>query len=286
MSSSLLVRIRNESTGIEQTYCFYCYFKQWIEHPLFCYLLSDKRCTTTDSELIQSAQYVGLATLPCERLNEQNRIEGYHTGAKSTNAIAPYWQDEIIIGPFYRRGDQFKQLWRQTARGMQSRFKRGPEQMHQWNNKPTTVQDDPIQWNYPRRSNVDPRIAEVAINNIINNLSNNNQIIDYYRILLSMIQSPGVKLNAYYRDPEFMHRITDQPSGPLAAAEIGGSGYVATESKCDTASEAPTAETTGTGTDTGTDTELESDIGIDSLNGAEISMLAEPPASAASAAAP
>lgn len=120
----------------ETTRCIYCDYKQWFNHPRYAYLLSDKRElneeTDPDTELT-GPKHIGLTRHPFMRLNQQNRVKGFHTGAKPTNLHGQFWQHELIIGPFYHGGKRFKEEWRASARGMESRYKKAWDLVKKYN---------------------------------------------------------------------------------------------------------------------------------------------------------
>jgi hypothetical protein len=126
--------------------CIYCVYRQFLRHPKFVYLLSDSRLSQDSGELLKGPQHIGLATHPYLRLRQHNREKGYHTGAKPTNLHGPYWQLEIIIGPFYTKGKAFRQEWRESARGMESRYRHAYHMVCEWNKSSAFIRSNHPRW--------------------------------------------------------------------------------------------------------------------------------------------
>jgi hypothetical protein len=105
--------------------CRYC--QQNLVHPVFIYLARDKRIP--EERLSSMYAYVGLSRHPLHRLYcNQNRMPGWKVGSKCTKAVAPNWQLEMVIGPFFNgRGEAFKRQWRKGARRFRRRVRFGVE---------------------------------------------------------------------------------------------------------------------------------------------------------------
>lgn len=142
--------------------CIYCIYRQFIRHPKFVYLISDSRLNGDIAKLLTGPQHIGLTRHPEMRLHQQNRKEGYLTGAKPTNLHGPFWQQELIIGPFYTMGREFKLEWRQSARGMESRYRHAYEMVCKWNKK-----EDFIQINHPRWDSVGKEDVKKCLDSIM-----------------------------------------------------------------------------------------------------------------------
>lgn len=121
--------------------CVYCTYSTWFTHPKWVYLITDSRVVNdaldyrdpdVKKKILDSAQHIGLATHPYCRLHQQNRKAGYHTGAKPTNLHGSYWQLELVVGPFFEHGKEFKLQWRDSARGFSSRYKCGHQRCMKW----------------------------------------------------------------------------------------------------------------------------------------------------------
>jgi len=103
------------------TTCTHCENTQ--PHPLWIYLMRDKRCPMTEINEINNCEaYIGVSRLPLQRIECHNRIEGYRVGAKCSKSISPHWQIEMVIGPFDVGGKQFKQDWRKASRKLSRRI--------------------------------------------------------------------------------------------------------------------------------------------------------------------
>ncbi len=102
--------------------CKYCL--QSRPHPLFCYLLSDSRCTPSLSNH-RLVAYIGLTRHPFLRLLSHNRSKGFRPGTKCTKSGSNFWQLELIIGPFYHSAKKFKLEWRRSSRKIFSRIRQG-----------------------------------------------------------------------------------------------------------------------------------------------------------------
>jgi hypothetical protein len=102
--------------------CSYCY--QRSPHPLFCYLLSDRRFTS-DFSRHSALPYIGVSRHPLLRLQSHNRVSGFRSGQKCTKPCASFWQLELVIGPFYQSAVAFKKEWRKSSRKIMSRIRQG-----------------------------------------------------------------------------------------------------------------------------------------------------------------
>jgi hypothetical protein len=94
-------------------------------HPVWVYLARDRRIP--NDRLGSMYAYVGMSRHPLHRLAyNQNRAAGWRVGSKSTKSIAPHWQLEMVVGPFYNgQGDAFKNGWRKGARRFRRRVRFG-----------------------------------------------------------------------------------------------------------------------------------------------------------------
>jgi hypothetical protein len=94
-------------------------------HPTFCYLARDRRISNDKVGSVYC--YIGLSRHPIHRLQyNQNRVKGWKVGSKATKQVAPHWQLEMIVGPFYDgNGTRFKEAWRKGARRFKRRVKFG-----------------------------------------------------------------------------------------------------------------------------------------------------------------
>lgn len=103
--------------------CEYCELDPAKKHPVYVYLSSDMREMYDGSLRPRGEHKIGLATLPDCRIHQNNRRPGYHTGAKSTNLKGEFWQAEVVIGPFWDGGSEFRHSWRANARGITNRYR-------------------------------------------------------------------------------------------------------------------------------------------------------------------
>lgn len=115
--------------------CTVCLFSQWFRHPKWAYLATDIRLYDQEysEEFFKGRTKIGAATNVEKRLNQHKRKKGYHTGAKSTNLHGEFWGVEYVIGPLYEGYKDFKIQWRDSARGLKSRYQQGYKQMLYWN---------------------------------------------------------------------------------------------------------------------------------------------------------
>lgn len=111
---------------LHEAKCVYCEFHEWLRHPKFIYFTTDQRKVNEESVDYEPVgdKHIGFSKQPFARINQQNRIKGYHTGSKSTNLHGPHWQPELLIGPFFHEAKRYKDEWRNSSRGMANRYKR------------------------------------------------------------------------------------------------------------------------------------------------------------------
>jgi hypothetical protein len=83
-------------------------------HPLYLYMMSH-----------ETQSYIGVSTNPLFRLNCQNRVPGFASGAKWTRHGAPNWKLDLIIGPFFRGANAFCRQWRDESRKKDCRIAHG-----------------------------------------------------------------------------------------------------------------------------------------------------------------
>ena len=100
--------------------------KQRRRLPRFVYLMS---APAADEEG-KRVPSIGCARNPFVRVRAQNRIKGYPGGSKGTRAGAPHWTLDLIIGPFYRGSNAFKNSWRKKSRKMTCRLVHGLMKAH------------------------------------------------------------------------------------------------------------------------------------------------------------
>ena len=109
--------------------CRYC--REHAQHPQFVYLLTDQRSMTRYNRGEPVGEHhIGMATHPICRMHQNNRVSGYHTGAKATNLQGAHWQLELVIGPFYTGALRFRDAWRKAKRRIMNRY-RAVEQLVQ-----------------------------------------------------------------------------------------------------------------------------------------------------------
>lgn len=107
--------------------CRYC--ENGDAHPLFVYLLSDKRCVN-NPKLHRVVPYVGLSSHPLLRLNAHNRLNCklYGPGNQLTKAGAGHYQLELVYGPLdpgnRGLGRSFRDSCRKRSRKIKSRILR------------------------------------------------------------------------------------------------------------------------------------------------------------------
>jgi len=104
------------------------------EHPLWVYMVTINEEGILNG-VLNCAPQVGLSRSPPVRLNELNRVEGYRPGSKNSLAGAPYWQLELIIGPFVRGGTKFKKDWLAKSRTAVRRLVFGILMADNWNER-------------------------------------------------------------------------------------------------------------------------------------------------------
>jgi len=78
----------------ERTICEYCQHNR--RHPLFLYLISDRRVSSL-FKLNKHQYYVGLSSQPSENVKCDNRERGFRAGKKVTKSISPYWQLQLVF---------------------------------------------------------------------------------------------------------------------------------------------------------------------------------------------
>lgn len=118
------MQFRKQAMSVVESSCQYC--AQHEPHPLFVYLIRDKRSPmTTLQDINKTDAYIGTSRLPLHRLESHNRNKAFRTGAKSSRGIAPYWQVEFILGPFTTGASSCKQRWRSSSRKLSRRIKFG-----------------------------------------------------------------------------------------------------------------------------------------------------------------
>ncbi len=102
--------------------CEYC--ESGATHPLFVYLLSDKRCVNNPKHH-KVVPYIGLASNPFVKLCAHNR-QGKHFGYGSqlTKLGAGNYQLELVFGPLWQGGRDFKTICRLKSRKIRSRILR------------------------------------------------------------------------------------------------------------------------------------------------------------------
>ena len=101
--------------------CHYCSNK--LRHPLYVYLLSDRRCVNNPTNH-HVVPYIGLASNPFVKLSAHNRVSGkkFGTCSQLTKSGAGYYQIEAVFGPMFRGGKAFKQTCRARSRKITSRI--------------------------------------------------------------------------------------------------------------------------------------------------------------------
>lgn len=106
----------------ERPVCQYCTNPSNTKHPLFVYLLSDKRCINNPSKH-KIVPYIGITKFPMLKLCKHNRINkrlGY--GNQLTKLGAPNYQIELVFGPIFHGGKYFKFESRKKSRKIISRI--------------------------------------------------------------------------------------------------------------------------------------------------------------------
>lgn len=68
---------------------------------------------------------IGWTSNPLRRLKEHNRVPGFKLGKKTTQAGAPYWQLEIVIGGMQTGLTDFCDNWRKNSRKLERRIAYG-----------------------------------------------------------------------------------------------------------------------------------------------------------------
>jgi hypothetical protein len=118
------------------TDCPACKFPLLFRHAKWVYFAVDGQSNRSIESLlaVNSRHYIGLATFFEERNKMNNREKGYKTGAKSTNLKSgEKWDIELVVGPFYDKGREFKEAWRTTKRGTFNRYQHVVKQCKEWN---------------------------------------------------------------------------------------------------------------------------------------------------------
>ena len=102
--------------------CEYC--KSGQRHPLYVYLLSDKRCVN-NPEQHKVVPYIGLASNPFVKLCAHNRLgKQFGVGSQLTKLGAGHYQQELVFGPLWHGGRAFKTICRLKSRKIRSRILR------------------------------------------------------------------------------------------------------------------------------------------------------------------
>ena len=102
--------------------CEYC--ESGSKHPLFVYLLSDRRCVNNPKHH-KVVPYIGLASNPFVKLCAHNRSgKQYGPGSQLTKVGAGHYQLELVFGPIWQGGRDFKALCRLKSRKIRSRILR------------------------------------------------------------------------------------------------------------------------------------------------------------------
>ena len=107
---------------MSESKCEYC--ETGATHPLFVYLLSDQRCVNNPKHH-KVVPYIGLASNPFVKLcahNRQGKQYGY--GSQLTKLGAGNYQLELVFGPLWSGGRNFKTLCRLKSRKIRSRILR------------------------------------------------------------------------------------------------------------------------------------------------------------------
>ncbi len=107
---------------MSESKCEYC--ETGSKHPLYVYLLSDKRCVNNPKQH-KVVPYIGLASNPFVKLcahNRQGKQFGY--GSQLTKLGAGNYQLELVFGPLWEGGRDFKMLCRLKSRKIRSRILR------------------------------------------------------------------------------------------------------------------------------------------------------------------
>jgi hypothetical protein len=99
-----------------------CYCQRRAKHPLFVYLLSDKRCVNNPINH-KIVPYIGLASNPFTKLCAHNRMgRQFGHGSQLTKLGAGHYQLELVYGPLFSGGRQFKKMCRMRSRKIVSRI--------------------------------------------------------------------------------------------------------------------------------------------------------------------
>ena len=102
--------------------CEYCVSGQ--KHPLYVYLLSDKRCVNNPKHH-KVVPYIGLASNPFVKLGAHNRVgKQCGVGSQLTKLGAGHYQLELVFGPLWHGGRAFKTMCRLKSRKIRSRILR------------------------------------------------------------------------------------------------------------------------------------------------------------------
>lgn len=101
---------------------------------MFVYLASShvtaktqKKTENVKQQQPQQLVYIGRSSHPFPRLLHHNRVPGHTEGPKETKAGAPWWQLDLILGPFHRGTHNIQKEWRERTRGHRARLLRGLE---------------------------------------------------------------------------------------------------------------------------------------------------------------
>jgi hypothetical protein len=81
-------------------------------HPLFLYLITDKRVPLRDIKS-KHQLYVGLSSQPFVHLECQNRTPGYRAGVKVTKSVSPHWELQLVV-PIQSDAKAHKTAWRKA----------------------------------------------------------------------------------------------------------------------------------------------------------------------------
>ena len=102
--------------------CEYCV--SGGKHPLYVYLLSDKRCTN-NPRLHKVVPYIGLSSNPFVRECANNRRgKQFGHGSQLTKLGAGHYQLELVFGPLWSGGKDMKTTIRLKSRKIRSRILR------------------------------------------------------------------------------------------------------------------------------------------------------------------
>lgn len=124
---------RKEHTH-DDALCLYCQQGGADAHPLFVFMASINEDGAAKGVNKHISSIIGVSVNPLKRIQEENRIEGFAVGSKVSQKGAPYWQPELVIGPFTpcsRSAKRFKENWRRDSRKLARRIRYGVEKAAQ-----------------------------------------------------------------------------------------------------------------------------------------------------------